>query len=177
MITSLMPANWEYRQLYIATVFKPGLPFLESLYEKFKTLVSSLEGPVSGLGFFLVLQCITTDCLRGSAAAGGNSHGLSPSDGSLIMALLCPVWDSPSDDSRVMEACNDWIREVEEDAKEKGLGHRYIFPNYGWLGQAVLEGYGDSSLKKLKKTAEKWDRDGFFQKAVPGGYKLSNCGK
>jgi len=37
----------------------------------------------------------------------------------------------------------------------------------------VFEGYGRDSAANMRRVSEKYDREGVFQKNVPGGFKLS----
>ena len=36
----------------------------------------------------------------------------------------------------------------------------------------VFDGYSAESLEQLKEASKKYDPEGFFQKVVPGGFKL-----
>jgi hypothetical protein len=36
----------------------------------------------------------------------------------------------------------------------------------------IIAGYGEESVSKLRATSKKYDPEGLFQKAVPGGFKL-----
>lgn len=57
-------------------------------------------------------------------------------------------------------------------AKELGVFHPYIYMNYAWKDQRVVDGYGQEMKKFLQDVSKKYDPDGLFQKAVPGGFKL-----
>ncbi|KAM0561947.1 hypothetical protein ACHAPJ_002388 [Fusarium lateritium] len=53
-------------------------------------------------------------------------------------------------------------------------GHStYLYMNYANPEQDIIGSYGKSNVEFLKKTAAKYDPNGFFQHRVPGGWKVS----
>ncbi|KAF5021262.1 hypothetical protein F66182_6660 [Fusarium sp. NRRL 66182] len=53
-------------------------------------------------------------------------------------------------------------------------GHSsYLYMNYANPEQDVIGSYGAENVEFLRKTAAKYDPTGFFQKRVPGGWKVS----
>lgn len=95
-----------------------------------------------------------------------------PADGPLFIVLINPSWKLAQDDTRIFAEVESFAEELRNIAQEKGLLHRYIFTNYGYSKHDVLAGYGEESVSKLKATSKKYDPEGIFQKAVPGGFKL-----
>ncbi|KAI2601775.1 hypothetical protein GGR54DRAFT_627110 [Hypoxylon sp. NC1633] len=47
--------------------------------------------------------------LESSAAAGGNSKAIPPSDGPLFVVLINPGWDAAGDDERIFAAVDGFV--------------------------------------------------------------------
>lgn len=52
--------------------------------------------------------------------------------------------------------------------------NEYVYLNYADKSQDPLRGYGEQSVKYIRRVAEKYDPHGVFQYQVPGGFKVSN---
>ena len=48
----------------------------------------------------------------------------------------------------------------------------YIYWNYAFSDQDPLLSYGKENVEKLRNVSKKYDPDGMFQTACPGGFKL-----
>ena len=56
----------------------------------------------------------------------------------------------------------------------KHSGHSpYLYMNYANPEQDVIGSYGSENVEFLRRTALKYDPEGFFQTRVPGGFKVS----
>lgn len=144
---------------------------MESFYEKWQSTMSKVkdaEGFIFSFGF----HPITKALLEASQRAGGNAMDIPPSDGPLFVVLINPAWKLAEDDARIFAAVEDLVAELRSLALDKDLLHRYIFTNYGYAKDDVVAGYGEESVSKLRAASKKYDPEGIFQKAVPGGFKL-----
>ncbi|KXH60910.1 FAD binding domain-containing protein [Colletotrichum salicis] len=57
---------------------------------------------------------------------------------------------------------------------ESTMGHStFLYMNYANPEQGVIGSYGAESVRLLKDTAAKYDPAGFFQRRIPGGWKVS----
>ena len=95
-----------------------------------------------------------------------------PEDGPLFVLLINPSWSRTEDAIRIITAIENLVAVSKRLAEEKDLLHRYIFGNYGYWKDNVIQRYGEDSVSKLWETCRKYDPDGLFQKGVPGGFKL-----
>ena len=102
----------------------------------------------------------------------GNSLGLQPSDGALINFAIIVLWDFAADDETVESTAIRYNNEIDTLAKERGLFHRFVYMNYAHTSQDPIAGYGEEVKSKLQTVSKKYDSQGIFQKAVPGGFKL-----
>ncbi len=143
----------EFHELWLAT--------LESL--------KSAEGLIFSLGYFPLPRAL----LANSKAAGGNAKDMNPTDGPLFIVFVNPTWNSADDDERVHQGVENLLFKFRQLASQKDLLHRYIFTNYAYQKEDIFAGYGEESVRRLKKVAQKYDPNGVFQELVPGGFKLS----
>ena len=160
------------RQLYFTTCFRLDAQFMFDVRELWLQTLKTID-TVEGLVLTLVFQPPTKGILSKSAALTGNSLGLSPGDGPLVITLFNSVHINALDDNKVIAAVLALIENIDTLAAQKGLSARYRFTNYGYKTQKILEGYGDESLENLRAASKKYDPQGFFQSVVPGGFKLS----
>lgn len=163
------------RQLFFTTSFRLDKSMIVEAAKLFETAIESLKN-IPGFVLSLTLQPLTKQMLevsRRSAGGRGNSVGLNPDDGPLVIGLLNSVHENAEDDSTVVAAVQSLLNQIEALSAEKGLAARYRFMNYAYKGTPVLESYGPVSVAELKAVSKKYDPDQFFQKVVTGGFKIS----
>jgi hypothetical protein len=156
--------------MFITTTFANDLPFLQWLAPAWQGFSSSIA-TVGGLQNALLNQHLVPKMLERAESRGGNSLGLEPSK-TIVISLLSLTWDNAADDGRVMKAATAFIQLVEKEAKKRGVHDPFIYLNYADRGQMVVNGYGGSNKARLQAVSQKYDPNGVFQKAVPGGFKL-----
>jgi hypothetical protein len=127
---------------------------------------------VAGLVYTLTLEPLPPAITSKSAALGGNSLGLSPSQGALVICLITISWDLPSDDAAIQTVAKSFIDSVNSAAQAAGLFNPYIYLNYADVDQLPIDSYGAQNKAKLQAASKKYDPLGIFQRAVPGGFKL-----
>lgn len=98
---------------------------------------------------------------------------ITPSDGPLLIVLVCPQWHLARDDERVSSTFRSMTTKFKRLASEKGLLHRFIYANYAHDEDNVLGSYGEEGIHNLKLASHKWDPEGMFQTGVPGGFKIA----
>ena len=162
------------RQLYFTTCFRLDVKTMLNARELWLQTVKTISD-VESLSLALVFQPLTKGILAKSASLTGNSLGLTPDDGPLVIMLLNSVHKHTSDDEKVVAAVLGLIDKIDSSAAKEGKAARYRFTNYGYKTQQILEGYGQESLDNLRAVSKIYDPQGFFQKGVPGGFKLSQA--
>ena len=160
------------RQLYFTTSFRLDVQLMLEARELWLDALKPIEA-VPGLMLSLVFQPLTKGMLSASAQRGGNALGLAPDDGPLVIILLNSVHSNSADDDRVVNAVLGLIAKIEVAAAKRGKAARYRFTNYAYKNQRVFEGYGRESVMALQAVIRKYDPNGFFQRKVPGGFKIS----
>lgn len=162
------------RSFWATITIKPNIGLMHEIHKLWSQALEPLksaEGFVFSLGFFPLPKAL----LQNSKLAGGNAKDIDPTDGPLFIVMINPTWSSADDDERIHKAVEDLLAKAKSAASEKGLLHRYIFTNYAYYKEHTLAGYGEESLAMLNEVSRKYDPEGIFQKAVPGGFKLSKA--
>lgn len=134
-------------------------------------MVASIN-TTEGLVCSLTLQPYALSSLQKSQALGGNSLGLNPADGPLVSVLLLTYWSNKNDDARIGETMRGVLEKIEADSQERGTAVLFKFLNYASQFQDPIGSYGEDRKKTLQDISKKYDPEGFFQKGVPGGFKL-----
>lgn len=155
----------------MTTTIKPNLALMQTIAQKMDFTLSPIKA-VDGFVYALTFQPITKNMLVESAAAGPNSLGLDPADGPMMLILFLASWANKKDDEKVVQAQQKFVAEIDAIAEERCLASKYKFMNHAFTGQNVIDGFGQQNKQKLQAVSKKYDPAGFFQKRVPGGFKL-----
>ena len=70
------------------------------------------------------------------------------------------------------EAAERWVTLVSEAAVRLGTDDEFLYHNFAGSFQRPLATYGFDSMQFMRKVAQEFDPDGFFQRRMPGGFKL-----
>ena len=160
------------RRIFMTTTFQNDLSLLTSVFDLWKTSTSKIAR-VAGLSYALSIQALPPSVTSKSGPLGGNSLGLHPSaDGPLIICLLTISWNSAADDATVAQVGRGLINQIDQASRSRGLFHRFKYLNYADADQDPIAGYGPEVRARLRTVSGKYDPLGFFQRAMPGGFKL-----
>ena len=127
---------------------------------------------ITGLSYALDFQMVPPAISNKSAARGGNSLGIDPSKGTIVIALLQASWENANDDECVRGALGDTIGAFESRAKTRGRYVEFKYLNYADKGQDVMRGYGEESLERLQRVSKMYDPAGLFQGGNSGDFKV-----
>ena len=86
--------------------------------------------------------------------------------------LILATWAKKQDDATVERAGLAFVGQIDQLAQSRGLGVAYKLLTYAYPGQDVIGSYGQESETTLKAVSRKYDPKGFFQKAIPGWFKV-----
>lgn len=161
------------RNLYFTTTVRPDVDLLLEIQELAQKAIKPIQ-QIKDLAFSTVLQPITMQMLQKSAESGPNALGLKAVDGPYINVLINPVWSDAKDDDQILQTSLDLLNAIDKAAEAKGKSARYRFMNYSYGTQKVIESYGESAGQFLRQVSAEYDPKGFFQKNVPGGFKLGS---
>ena len=144
---------------------------LSSAYSLWKNSSPQVAN-VSGILWTLSLQPLPPPIIAKAKAQGGNSLGLDPSEGALVLCLLSASWSEASDDDIVHGAGKKLFDDIKQAAVFKGLFNKFEYLNYAASFQDPIAGFRQEIQKHLQAVSRKYDPTGFFQTTVPGGFKL-----
>ncbi|MCJ1436396.1 hypothetical protein MMC27_005775 [Xylographa pallens] len=160
------------RSVWATTTVKCDPEFLIQVHELWQGKQTSLES-ITGLSTALTAQPLPQAFSRNTPRLGGNSLGLdAASDGPLILLLLTAKWTDAADDNHMHTAVKDTLEAIDLAAKAANTYHRFRYLNYAAGWQDPIEGYGGTNRARLQETSRKYDPEGIFQHACPGGFKL-----
>jgi hypothetical protein len=108
-----------------------------------------------------------------SPGFGKNSLGFRRDEQPLVNVLLGFTWLHAADDAKFEAAVRTFVRKSQDAARERGLLHPFVYLNYAAPWQDPIASYGAAEKKRLQQVSKKYDPARIFQKAVPGGFKLS----
>jgi hypothetical protein len=108
-----------------------------------------------------------------SKDASANVMGFERFEEDLINILFVPTWTLATDTERVYARMKQLEADLVALEKEMGVYNPWIYLNYAAGWQKPIDSYGAASVAFLKSVSKQYDPRGLFQKAVPGGFKLS----
>ncbi|KAF8645653.1 hypothetical protein AX16_007672 [Volvariella volvacea WC 439] len=161
--------NGDAQQQRTFTIFADR-EFFHEISERFHAFAQSwahIEG-------FYALHCkmpITPYMVEKGIENGGNVLGLEGIEQTLSIQYFGVTAKNLEDADELFAAHEEFIENLREIAREKGLLHRYIMWNYSAFNQAVIDSYGADNVAFLKQVAEAYDPTGAFHTLV-GGQKI-----
>lgn len=165
------PTDLNLRQLTRTTTFKNNLQILQKAHDLFTRSTPELKS-IKGIIWALIVQPLGPDITSKSAPLGGNSLGLSPDDGALVIAEISATWDDGADDAAVKSQAKTLVDALDHEARVLGVAHDYRYLNYADRDQDPIGGYGQEVKERLQRVSRKYDPEGLFQRACSGGFKL-----
>lgn len=153
------------------TTVKADIPTLMAAYDIYVNALGPLKS-IEGLTTSLTYQAYPKSLLEKTVAAGGNSLGMSPSDGPLMSVLILSFWQDKEDYDKIHSTFKGVIEAIDDDAAKRGTAVPYKYMNYAAPFQDPIGSYGAENKAKLQAASKKYDPEGLFQKGVPGGWKL-----
>jgi hypothetical protein len=144
---------------------------MTTIYEMFSASTAHITS-VTNITYSISFQPIPPAITSKSAPLGGNSLGLDPSAGPLVLVLLAVSWPLPLDDALVTTTAEKLFADIDQASQSRGLFHKWKYLNYASNTQDPISGYGPQNMANLRALSRKYDPHGLFQLAVPGGFKV-----
>jgi FAD/FMN-containing dehydrogenase len=162
---------WGYRN-YIATIaFVNDLPTLSHVHDITVELYKTVRH-VPDMEWLFAYEPLPHMFSEHSMSRGGNMLGLNRTKDDLILMQLAPRWKSAGDDRVMQDTAKQWVKQVKGYTQSVGKASDYLYLNYADGFQDPIVGYGEESVRFLQGVSRKYDRNGVFQKAVKGGFKI-----
>jgi hypothetical protein len=108
---------------------------------------------------------------------GGNMLGLQRSKRNKVFYAAGVIFIHPESSEdlypQVYQKVAAMTRRVEAFAESVGSNEEFVYLPYADSTQDPIGSYGADNVKYLKEMSKKYDPDGFFQRMVPGGFKVN----
>ncbi|KAH8678510.1 hypothetical protein BX600DRAFT_507452 [Xylariales sp. PMI_506] len=159
------------RAAYMNTTIKADAASLRAAADIYTSSLPRIKDCKGLVGSF-TLQPYPVSLLQRSLEKGGNVLGLDPTNGPVVSVLLLTYWKNKYDDPKVLEVMRDVLEMIKADAVARKTAVPFTYLNYSWDFQDPIGSYGEENKKLMQAVSCKFDPDGLFQKACPGGFKL-----
>lgn len=107
---------------------------------------------------------------------GGNVLGLErDSRNKILFVMGVTLLGSNSEElyPRVYQQVAAMNKRVEDFSKSIGCDNEFRYLPYADSRQNVIGSYGEANVEHIRTVAKKYDPNGFFQRRVPGGFKIN----
>ena len=131
-----------------------------------------LNQTVAGFYATLSFQPVPQAIIEKSSRTGGNVLGLGPKDTNLVNVLYSAFWSKAEDDELISSEYERLTNTGVKLAKQMGVYSKYVYLNYAEKFQDPFAGYGAEEIAFLRAVSKKYDPTGFWQRVMPGGFKL-----
>ncbi|KAL8651007.1 MAG: hypothetical protein Q9210_003490 [Variospora velana] len=157
-------------QIMIATTYYLHLPLLHRTYHLWQDSCDSVRH-CTGIVWSVTLQPITPTIIAHSPFLQEAIPDLARnSNKTVVVAQLTGTWKDSEDTAAVEATALKLIDSIDREARAVEMETGYIYLNYAHAGQNV---FGEGQRKEgLREISRKYDPEGIFQRAVPGGFKL-----
>jgi hypothetical protein len=163
------------RQGWHTTSIKPYYQLHLDIHNLWLATANSLANIEPDMEVGIEHSPVRQSWVASSLAKGPNMLGSGVLDGPYIIILFGARYSSPESDAAVSAAMLNLIDQIDALSTSRGLAQNFKYLNYadGSQDKQVLEGYGAANVADMKAASLKYDPAQFFQKIVPGGYKIA----
>lgn len=153
---------------------------IKLISEIFEEAVRSIQAQVPAGTFAsteVYFQPVGRDFIVASQnnSEGGGPLSLDGSQGTYIVYAFALTWVDSQYDDVISAWIEKTVQTIDSATAEAGLHHpfRYMGDSAAFQVAEFFDGYPQGDAERLNNVALKYDPDGFFQKNMPGGFKLS----
>ncbi|KAI8302852.1 Bifunctional solanapyrone synthase [Colletotrichum sp. SAR11_59] len=153
---------------------------IQLISEIFEEAVRSIQAQVPASTFAsteVYFQPLGRDFIVASQnnGEGGGPLSLDESQGTYIVYAIALTWVDSQYDDVISAWIEKTVQTIDSATAEAGLHHpfRYMGDSAAFQVAEFFDGYPQGVAERLDNVALKYDPDGFFQKNMPGGFKLS----
>ncbi|ORX93345.1 hypothetical protein BCR34DRAFT_499958 [Clohesyomyces aquaticus] len=171
---SVVVKTSKSRTIWATTTFHISPTIMSRIHRLWKALVPKIcetyahANPTSELTF----QSLAPPPRNGSHPnVMGFAENATPEKDLVFLQIIFYFGDASATEG-LNNALKDFIKMFDDIAEEEGVKNKYVYLNFAAWFQEPLQGYGNESLRTLKRVARKYDPKGLFQKQLAGGFKL-----
>ncbi|TGO27245.1 hypothetical protein BPAE_0045g00440 [Botrytis paeoniae] len=162
---------WGDRIIWATMTLYPHPELSQKIFNLFLEQIEDIKHVPGFLPSFVLQPLVPSVHSEGSQSP----NGLSGNDGTLIVFNINIWWSSQASDSYtplMQQSTHNLISKLTLFAKELGILHKYIYPNYADASQNVFAGYGEENLSRLRQVQEAYDPEGTWRRLQSGGFKI-----
>ncbi|KAL4905792.1 hypothetical protein BDW74DRAFT_167490 [Aspergillus multicolor] len=159
---SSQPPGLNY--LFFTTTFAHSPLMYAAIVSEFEASIPAISS-IKGTNRYMAFQ-------PSPALKGQNSLSIDSKYKRLNTLILEAVFPDPLNIRLVRREAQQLIAAIEKLTKDTGVYHPFKDLNYANASQDVVAAYGREVSDKLRDVSKKYDPEGVFQKAIPGGFKL-----
>lgn len=159
------------RQFEMSMTYENDLELLERTYALFNATKPQIKN-AKDIVWLLIFEPIPVQLTSRSLPKGGNVLGLESNTKPLMLVLVQAIWANEEDDDNIIGTMKGLFRDIQGAARDAGKLNRYQYLNYADESQDPISTYGPANKAFLQVVSRKYDPQGFWQEAAPGGFKL-----
>ncbi|KAF5495072.1 FAD-dependent monooxygenase yanF [Colletotrichum siamense] len=147
-------------------------------FEQYNGIVDDMKALLGPKNFTTILdfQPLPSYFADIGVKKGGNMLGLErDSRNKILFVMGVTLLGSNSEElyPRVYQQVAAMNKRVEDFSKSIGSDNEFRYLPYADSRQNVLGSYGEANVEHIQTVAKKYDPNGFFQRRVPGGFKIN----
>ncbi|KAM0714996.1 hypothetical protein Q7P37_009461 [Cladosporium fusiforme] len=150
------------------------------LFDQHVELIASLNATIGGnFTTMIEMQPLPTYFADIGVQKGGNMLGLDKDPRNKLYFALAATLTSPEcfdQQPQVLLQVLGAVEKVKAYAKLIGADEDFVYLPYAKALQDPLGGYGADNVRHIKEVAARYDPTRFFQRMVPGGFKIDRVG-
>lgn len=167
------------RNLQKTMTFRNSVSIMRQSATLHKQLISSLSERIGAENYTTAVfyQSIPKYFSEIGSQKGGNSMGLGQLPGNAIL-LQAGIAIYNGDEAALAFAraeLNSMMAKLKDIAVAEGVSSDWVYMNYADTTQNPLGGTGDENIAFLKEVAQRYDPQGWWQRRVPGGFKVTRA--
>ena len=154
------------------------LRFIVDQYNGYNGFVNNIKQKVNPGNFSTIFdhQPMPSRVSDYSVSKGGKMLGLERSNRDRVIAAVGAILFggqySDQDVAIIYQLSVAMNEKIINHAKPLGLSEDWLYLAYADAPQYPLGSCGQANVHHIRQVAQKYDADGFFQKRVPGGFKI-----
>lgn len=146
-------------------------------FEQHVSLVADLNATLGSQNFSTILefQPLPSYFADIGVQKGGNMLGLERNPRNKLYYALGVTLLTPDSVSRLPQTYQKVaaaVQKVQKFAESVGSKEDFIYLPYADASQDPLGSYGAANVRHIRQVSKAYDSQGFFQRRVPGGFKI-----
>ncbi|KAI1841225.1 hypothetical protein JX266_012614 [Neoarthrinium moseri] len=155
---------------------RAGVQKQAEFVEKWNLDHATADGGKPDMLNYITFQAMSTAVFEHSAQKGDNVLGMTEATrtkGNAIQFLMQTMVKTQEEENDARAQMIEMRRAWQEENVKDGIDFAWEYLGYADGTENVLASYGEANVKFLKEVAQKFDPEEFFQKWMPGGFKIS----